>query len=137
MLISFFMCRNFSRGNFPLSRHDLKINSSGLQKRDITRFHHPNTYHIMTTGFIWVNVFDNIFRISSLVKRIVDSDSWVFFVKVAGRSLQVFIREHCFPKKVLNISAFLLMSMKNLFSYSNGGIQGIFLLCRNIFNIDQ
>ena len=59
------------------------------------------------------------------------------FVKVVGRSLQVLIREHCFAKKVLNISAFLLKSMINLFSCSNGEIRGIFLLFRNIFNIDQ
>ena len=42
-----------------------------------------------------------------------------------------------FRKQVLNILAFHLKSMVNLFSCSNGGIQGIFLLFRNVFNIDQ
>ena len=87
-------------------------------------------------GFI-LSRFVIIFRISSLVKRIVDSDPRVFIIKIVGRTLLVFIREHCFAKKALNISAFLLKSMINLFSCSNGGIQGIFLLFRNVFNIDQ
>ena len=60
-----------------------------------------------------------------------------FFVKIVERSLQVFIRKHCFVKKVLNISAFLLNSMISLFSCSNGGIQGIFLLFKKVFNIGQ
>ena len=42
-----------------------------------------------------------------------------------------------FREKVLNILAFHLKSMMNLFSCSNGGIQGIFLLFRNVFNIDH
>ena len=78
-----------------------------------------------------------MFRISSLKLGIVDSDSRIFFVKVVGRSLKVFSREHCFAKKVLIISAFLLKSIINLFSCSNGGIQGIFLSFRNVFNTDQ
>ena len=125
-----------SRGNFPLSRDDLNINSSDLQREASQGF----TIKILTMSWPWGlfgSKFLITFRISSFVKRIIDSDSWVFFVKVVWRSVQVFIREHYFAKDVLNISAFLLKSMINLFSYSKVGIQGIFLLFRNIFNIDQ
>ena len=104
----------------------------------MAKFYHSNTY----TSWPWALFGSNfliIFRISSLVKWIVDSDSWVFIVKVAGRTLQVFIRDRYlfFCKKVLNISAFLWKSMINLFSCNNGEIQEIFLLFRNVFNIYQ
>ena len=67
----------------------------------------------------------------------VDSDSYTLFVDVVGRSLRAFAREHCFAKKVLNISAFFLKSMINLLSCSYNAIQGTFLLFQNVFNIDQ
>ena len=44
----------------------------------------------------------------------------------------VFLREHCFAKKLLNISAFSIRFMMNLSSCNNGGIQGIFLLFKNV-----
>ena len=74
---------------------------------------------------------------SSLVNLIVDSDLWVFFERTEGRSLFGFIREHCFAKKLLNIFAFSLKFEMNLSSCNNGVIQGIFLLFKNVFNIDQ
>ena len=66
---------------------------------------------------------------SSFARQIVDSESWIF-VNVVGRSRQVFAIEHCFIKKVFII-------MTNLFSCHDSGIQGIFLLFRNVFNKDQ
>ena len=44
--------------------------------------------------------------------RLVDSNLCVFFERTEGRSLFVFIKEHCFAKKLLNISAFCLKSVK-------------------------
>ena len=82
--------------------------------------------------FIWVKVL-NIFRMWSLVKWIVDSNLCVFFERTEGRSLLVFIREHYFAKKLLNISAFTLKLVMNLSSCNNGGIQDIFLLFKNVF----
>ena len=93
--------------------------------------HQNFTNKILAISWPWAlfgSRFLMIFRISSLVKPIIDRDSW---------PLQVFIWEHCFTKKVLNISSFLLKSIINLFSCSNGGIQGILLSFRNVFNIDQ
>ena len=81
--------------------------------------------------------FLTIFRMPSVVKRIVDSNICVFFERTEGRSLFVFIREHCFAKKLLNISAFCLKFVMNLSSCNNGGIQSIFLLFKNFLNIDQ
>ena len=49
----------------------------------------------------------------------------------------MFIREHCFAKKLLNISAFSLKFVMNLSSCNNRGIQGTFLLFKNVLNIDQ
>ena len=93
-----------SKGNFPLSRHDLGINSSGLQRQA------PQSFTIRIL-IIWPwalfgSRFLIVFKISSLVKRIVDSDPWVFFVKFVGRLLQEFNKEHSFAEKVLNISFF-------------------------------
>ena len=68
---------------------------------------------------------------------IVESDLCVFYERTEGRSLFVFVREHCFANKLLNISAFSLKFVMNLSSCNNGGIKGVFLLFRNVFNIDQ
>ena len=46
-----------------------------------------------------------------------------------GISLFVFIRE--------NNSAFSLKFLMNLLSWDNGGIQRVFLLFKNVLNIDQ
>ena len=62
---------------------------------------------------------------------------YVFFERTEGRPLFVFIRKHCFAKKLLNISDFSLKFAMKLSSRNNSGIQGICLLFRNVFNIDQ
>ena len=41
------------------------------------------------------------------------------------------------PKKWLNNSAFSLKSVMNCFHEKRGGMQGIFLLFKNVFNLDQ
>ena len=48
----------------------------------------------------------------------------------------MFIREHCFAKKLLNISAFSLKFVITP-SCNIGRIQGIYLLFKNVFNTDQ
>ena len=138
MLISFSKRRNdicFFHTQEEIFHFQDMINSNGLQREASQSF----IIRILLISWPWAlsgSRFLIIFKISSLVKRIVDSDSWFSFVKVVGSSLQVFTREHYCAKKVLNISAFLLKSVINLFSCSNGGIQEIFLLFKNIFNID-
>ena len=72
------------------------------------------------------------FRISSLVKWIVESNLCVSFERTEGRSLFVFKRT-LFCKKMLDISAFSLKFLMNLLSCNNGGIQGIFFLFQNVF----
>ena len=62
---------------------------------------------------------------------------YVFLERTEGRSLFVFIREHSFAKKLLDISAFSLQFVKNLSSCNNDEIQSIFLLSKSVFNIDQ
>ena len=78
---------------------------------------------------------------SSLGNLIADSDLCVFCERTEGRSLFQFIREHCFAKKLLNLSVFSLKFVINLSSCNNGGIQDIFLLFKNVFKhskkIDQ
>ena len=53
--------------------------------------------------------------------------------------MRVFMEDHClcFTKNLLNISAFSLKFVLNLSSCNNGGIQNIFLLFMEVFNIDQ
>ena len=60
-----------------------------------------------------------------------------YFVKVAGSSLLLLTIEHWLAKKLLKILAFSLKLVANLSWCSGGKIQGIFLLFRKIFNIDQ
>ena len=62
MLISFLMCKNYicffhSKGSFQLSRHDLNISSSGLQREISQSF---TIHQIIVMGFIWAQVFDNV-----------------------------------------------------------------------------
>ena len=64
----------------------------------------------------WLGDFLIIFRMSSLVKCIVDSNLCAFFENCEGRSLFVFARKSCFAKKLLNVSAFSLKFVINLLS---------------------
>ena len=54
--------------------------------------------------------------ISSLLKVIAELDLSVFLQKLKGRSLELFIIEHCLVEKQLNNSALLLKSATYLFS---------------------
>ena len=44
---------------------------------------------------------------------------------------------HCLEKWELKILAFCVKSVINLLSWKTGGIMGIFLLFKNVFNMDQ
>ena len=61
----------------------------------------------------------------------------VLFKNVKGSLQELFMKEFCSARKELNISVFSLRSVTYLFWYLKGGIQGIFLLCKNIFKVDQ
>ena len=58
-------------------------------------------------------------------------------MRVAGSSLLFVTIEHWSAKKLLKILAFSLKSVTNLSWCSSGGMQGIFLLFKQAFNIDQ
>ena len=74
---------------------------------------------------------------SSVEKLTVLSDLLVSFARLLGKTLLLFNRVHWFAKKVLKSSAFSLKFVINLFSWNRGGIQGIFLLFRKVFKMDQ
>ena len=78
-----------------------------------------------------------IFKISYVENSTVESDWHVFLVRTEGSLLLSLTREHCLVKKSLKSSAFSLKSMINLPLCNSGGIQGIFLLFRKVFNIGQ
>ena len=60
-----------------------------------------------------------------------------FFVRVTGSSLSLRAIEHWLAKKLFKILAFSLKLVTNLSWCSSGGMQGIFLLFRKVFKIDQ
>ena len=116
----------------------LNVKSSGLQ---IDLLHSFNVrmlnmwwpWAVLGSRF-WINV-----AISSLVKVTVEIDlsDFFFFQILEGSSLELFIIEDCLAKKQLNNFAFSLKSVKYLFWWKRGGMQGTFLLFNNYFNIDQ
>ena len=105
LFISFFDCWNhisffYSVGNFPFSRHDRKINSSGLQT-EASQIFIPRIF-IVSCALSWSRFLISS-RMSSLVKCIVDSNlnfqtipshmsTWQFFTFIEDQEvdLQVF-----------------------------------------------
>ena len=71
------------------------------------------------------------------MSKIVKSDLHVFLVRTEGSSLSLLTREHSFIKKSFKSSAFSLKPVINLPLCNRGGKQGIFLIFRKVFNIDQ
>ena len=55
----------------------------------------------------------------------------------SSSSLLLLIKEHCFAKKELKSSAFFLKSVTYSFPWKRGGMSGIFLLFKNLFNNAQ
>ena len=58
-------------------------------------------------------------------------------MRVAGSSLLFVAIEHWSTEKLLKILTFSLKSVTNLSWCISGRVQGIFLLFRQVFNIDQ
>ena len=99
---------------------------------------HPKTNHIMSVGFIWVEVSNNIEYLEyHQLKNLLLIGIHVFFCEITGSSLLLLSIEHWLAKKLLKILALSLKSVTNLSRSSSGGIQGIFVLFRKVFNIDQ
>ena len=90
----------------------------------------------MTVRFIGLR-FLIIFETSYIENSTDESDLHVFSVRTEGSLLLLLTREHCFEKKSSKSSVFSLKSVMNLPLCNRGGMQGIFLLFRKIFNIDQ
>ena len=57
--------------------------------------------------------------------------------KTKGSTLELFVREHWLEKKLLNYSVLSLHLVMYVLSWNSGEMQGIFLLFRNDFKIDQ
>ena len=142
MLVTFLVIWNkhllffHSMGNFPLSKQDWKINLRGLQ----IEVSHILVIQILIISCPWDLFglrFLILFRISSVGKSIVDKDSCVFSVRITGSSLLLLTIEYWLAKKLLKILASSLKSVTDLSWCSSGGMQGIFLPFRKVFNIDQ
>ena len=68
------------------------------------------------------------------VKITLDKDLSMRLSQLVGSMLVFLISEHWFVKKTLNISAFSLKSVINLFSWKIGGIQRTFLTVKQFWN---
>ena len=84
-------------------------------------------------SFVWIKISNYFFRKTQLLKV----TGHVFLVRIKGPLLLLLTREYCLVKKSLMSLAFSLKSMISLPLCNRGGIQGIFLLFRKVFNIDQ
>ena len=118
-------------GELPFSKYDRKIMPSGLQIFKI---------RILIISWPWAFsglIFLIIFKISYVENSTDESDLHVFLVRTEGSLLLLLTREHCLEKKSLKSSAFSLKSMMKLPLCNRGGMLGIFLLFRKVFNIDQ
>ena len=122
-------------GKFPFSKQDRQISFRCLQI-EVSYINNLDTNHIMYLWALFGSRFLIIFRISPVEKLIIDRDL-CYFVRVAGSSLSLLTIEHWSLKKLLKIIAFSLKSVTNLSWCSSGRMQGIYLLFRNVFNIDQ
>ena len=125
-----------SVGNSPCFIQDCNINQAVLHM-DLPhsfnmRLHNMSWPWALLGSMFWINV-----AISSIVKVTVEIDLSVFLQRLKGSSLELFIMEHCLAKKQLNNSVFFLKPVTYLFWWKRGGIQRIFLLFNNDFNIDQ
>ena len=125
-----------SWGNLPLFKQSLKIIERGLQ------IEFPHSFIIRILSISWpCALFGSkwliILAMSLLEKFIESKHLFVSWGKSVGKTLFLLEREHWFTKKWLNNSVFSLKSVMNLFSWKRGGMQGIFLLFKNVFNIEQ
>ena len=142
MIFSLFLCTGttfaffHTEGNVPLSRQDLKLNSKGGKVESPHNF----SIHILIMSCPWALSGSRLFiilAISALVIGIDESVLIVFMLSLAGISIALSIKVHCWDKKLLNTSTLSLKFEMNLLLWNSGGMQGIFLLIRNVLKSDQ
>ena len=117
------------RGNVPISKYDRKIIPSGLQS---------DSSQILIIIIFWPWCLFGlrmliIFMISNVKNANVESDLQIFS-KNLGKLTIVINNRTLLLKRSLKSWAFFLKSMINLPVFNRGGIQGIFLLFRKVFN---
>ena len=140
--LSFFLCEWIettsaffhSIGNFIWLKHDLKIFEKGLHKEG------PHSFNIWILIISWPWAFweSRLF----IVFIMFSFDNWTLLRRFSVRNFLVaryyFLAVNiALQKNVLKSSAFSLKSITNLLLWNTGGMHGIFLSFKNIFNIDQ
>ena len=114
-------------------RQDLKIILRGLQM-DLS---HNLSMRILIISSPWT-LFESslliMFLISSNQKSTLESDFYVINGKSGSNALWFAVNEHCFEKKELKVLLFSFKSVIKLLSWKSGGIQGIFLPFKRVFN---
>ena len=128
-------CFHLIRG-CPFSIQDSRIISKAFE----TDSPHILSIQILITSWLWALLRSRsriIWAISLLLYDIDEINFSDLLKNVEGSLLEQFIKEHCSAKKELNISVFSLKSVTSLFWWLKDGIQGIFLLFKNIFKVDK
>ena len=123
-------------GNWNFSMQDLNFFSKcfEMDSQQILTI----TILIISWWWAWLGSGSRIIlAISWLLNDFDEITFSVLFENVEGTLLERFIKEHCSAKKELNISTFSFKSVIHLFCWLEGGIQGIVLLFKNIFKVDQ
>ena len=117
-------------------REDLKIILRGLQM-DLS---HNLSMRILIISSPWT-LFESSLLIMFLISSTEKSIFAGYFSLIKGKSdgnvLPLAINEHCFAKKELKVLLFSLKSVINLLSWKSGGIQGIFVPFKRVFNTFQ
>ena len=131
--MSFFLWIGTTFAFFTFRWQNLKIILRGLQME----LSHNLSMRILIISLPW-SLFESslliMFLISSTKKSTSEDDFFGIKGKSDGIVLLLSINKHCFAKKELKISLFSLKSVINLLSWKSGGIQGIFLPFKRVFN---
>ena len=125
-----------SNGKEAVSIHWLKISFKGLQSDLPLIF----IIRIMILTWPWAlfeSKFCIIFSISLSEKVRVSKQFSVVKWRLRGSSLLLLIKEHCLAKKELKNSAIFLNSVRYSFQWKRGGMSGIFLLFKILFDNAQ
>ena len=128
--ISFFP----SDRNFPFSIQHRKVNWSSFY----IELPHISIIRILIISWPWALFGSNFwitFAMSFQLKLMEEITFSLILNKNKESTLELFIGEHWLAKTLLKNSALYLVLY--LFQWSSGEIQGIFLLLRNDFKIDQ
>ena len=118
----------------PFDKHSLKISSNGLQI-DFPQIFNNRMLIISWLCALFKSNFWIILNTSSLDNLIFDKYLSVMW-SLEGTLLSLLNREHFLAKNKWNSLAFLKKIVANSFLWNKGGIMGIFLLLREVFNRD-